>query len=252
MRCRDMLADMKAPTFIAALAGLALATWGACDNAGPSQQNAAKAPPPAPAVVAPSDAADAATSVRAPVPADLEIYVKDLKGAGALIAEIKTSKGTIHCELFGDKRPMTVANFIGLASGQKAWRAPNGDVVRGKPFYDGLTFHRVIPNFMVQGGDPQGSGNGGPGYEFANEIDPPLTHAAGALAMANAGPGTNGSQFYITEVPQPRLDGGAYVVFGQCKEIDVVKAIARVQTGPNDKPVAPVTIERVTIARGAL
>lgn len=204
-----------------------------------------------PAAAVPSDVAADPTAVRAPVAADLAAYTKDIPGTGALTADITTSMGKIHCELFGDKRPVTVANFVGLATGKKPWTNPSGEVQQGKPFYNGLTFHRVIPNFMIQGGDPEGRGSGGPGYKFANEVDPPLTHGAGALAMANAGPNTNGSQFYITEIPQPALDGGAYVVFGQCREVDVVKAIARVKTGPNDRPMAPVTIESIVIGRAS-
>ena len=214
-------------------------------------------PQPAPAksqeVVAPSEPAPTAPpvpAVAAPTAADLATYTSELTGTGPLTATITTSMGVIHCELFGDKRPVTVANFVGLATGKKAWTSPTGAVEQGKPFYNGLTFHRVIPTFMIQGGDPLGMGNGGPGYEFDNEVEPPLTHTAGALAMANAGPNTNGSQFYITEAPQPRLDGGKYVVFGQCRELDVVKAIARVPRNAADRPDEAVTIASIEISRG--
>ena len=148
--------------------------------------------------------------------------------------------------------PSTVANFIGLATGQKPWTDPqSGKTIRGKPFYDGLVFHRVIPHFMIQGGDPLGVGTGGPGYTFDDELPPDLTHKAGTLAMANAGPSTNGSQFFIDEIEANWLNNH-YTIFGQCKEVDIVTKIAGVSRGPNDKPDSPVTISKITIARGTL
>jgi peptidyl-prolyl cis-trans isomerase A (cyclophilin A) len=206
------------------------------------------APPPEPT---PSSSAD---NVRPPVAADLAEYTKGLPGTGALQATIETSLGTIHCTLYGDKVPMTVANFVGLATGKKAWQDPSsGETVKGKPFFDGLTFHRVIPEFMSQTGDPMGTGMGGPGYNFENEPKPDLLYdKAGVMGMANAGPGTNGSQFFITEVPKPDLNGG-YTVFGQCDPagVAVVKKINRVKTDPNDKPLTPVLMKKVTISRAA-
>jgi peptidyl-prolyl cis-trans isomerase A (cyclophilin A) len=131
-----------------------------------------------------------------------------------MYAEFNTSKGKIVCKLEMDKTPITVANFVSLAEGNN----PKTTVNKGKPFYDGLTFHRVIANFMIQGGDPQGNGSGGPGYSFADEIDPTLKHVGpGILSMANAGPGTNGSQFFITHVATPWLDG-KHTVFGSVVE----------------------------------
>ena len=190
--------------------------------------------------------------VRPPDAADLAIYTKAIKGKGALIATIATNQGTIHCQLFDDKAPIAVANFIGLATGQKPWTDPqSGKTIRGKPFYDGLVFHRVIPHFMIQGGDPLGAGTGGPGYTFEDELPPDLTHKPGTLAMANAGPSTNGSQFFIDEIEATWLNNH-FTIFGQCKEVDVVTRIASVPRGPNDKPDSPVTISRITIARGAL
>jgi peptidyl-prolyl cis-trans isomerase A (cyclophilin A) len=146
--------------------------------------------------------------------------------------------------------PMTVANFIGLATGQKAWKDPrDGSTQVGVPLYDGVAFHRVIPGFMIQAGDPLGTGAGDPGYEFANEIDESLRHdRPGMLAMANAGPGTNGSQFYILEAAQSHLDGG-YTVFGACGDIGVISAIAAVPTTSAGKPLDPVVIQKVTITR---
>ena len=166
---------------------------------------------------------------------------------GALTAKIATSMGTFTCELFDKKAPITVANFVGLARGVRPWKDKTGAWVK-KPFFEGLIFHRVIPGFMIQGGDPLGSGMGNPGYKFVNENDPSLIFdKPGLLAMANAGPNTNGSQFFITEAPQPSLNGG-YTIFGQCEPIALVGQIARVEkTG--SKPNKDVTM-KVTITRG--
>ena len=189
--------------------------------------------------------------VRPPAAADLAAFTADLPGTGPLGATIVTNVGTIHCELFADKAPMTVANFVGLARGKLAWWDAKTAKAVTRPFYDGLTFHRVIPEFMIQGGDPAGDGTGGPGYRFPDEFAPGLLHdKPGTLSMANAGKGTNGSQFFITEVPTPQLDH-KHAVFGRCGDLDVVQKIARVQRGPNDRPVEPVTIRTVTITKGS-
>ncbi len=189
-----------------------------------------------------------AGEVRPPDVADLAAYTRAIKGKGTLIATIATSQGTLHCQLFDDKAPITVANFVGLATGQKPWTDPQtGKTMRGKPFYDGLTFHRVIPHFMIQGGDPLGTGTGGPGYQFDNELAD-LTHVPGTLAMANAGPGTNGSQFFVTEVETSWLNN-KHTIFGQCREIDLVGKIAAVPRDTGDRPELPVTIARITFAR---
>ena len=191
----------------------------------------------------------AGATVRSPVAADLAEYTKDITGAGPLMATIDTNLGAFHCQLFDDKAPATVANFIGLATGKKAWRNPQTRAVEtGKAFYDGLTFHRVIPGFMVQGGDPLGTGGGDPGYEFADEVNNGLTMKPGTLAMANRGPNTNGSQFYITEGSPTQLEN-KYSIFGLCKEVDLVKKIAGVPRNRADRPDVPVTITKITFAK---
>ncbi len=165
-------------------------------------------------------------------------------------AVIETTAGNIHCTLFPDKAPIGTANFIGLATGTKQWTDPKtGKAMKGVPLYDGTIFHRVIPNFMIQGGDPIGTGTGDPGYKFKNETSSgPSFDQPGRLAYANAGPDTNGSQFFITEVPYPSLNGG-YTIFGQCQDIDLVKKIARMPTGANDRPLNPVKITHIKIVQ---
>ncbi len=186
--------------------------------------------------------------VKAPVATDLAKYTEGLTGKGTLMARFVTNQGTITCELFEKRAPLTVANFVGLARGLHSFRDPKSGNTEARPFYDGLIFHRVMENFMIQGGDPQGSGLGGPGYKFAQETSKELRHdKPGVLSMANAGPGTNGSQFFITEVPKASLDGG-YNVFGQCAEIDIVKKIARVEKR-GSRPIEPVMMEKVEIYR---
>jgi peptidyl-prolyl cis-trans isomerase A (cyclophilin A) len=157
---------------------------------------------------------------------------QEKKMADGVFAEMETSKGKILIELEYEKTPLTVANFVGLAEGTKNYSKDGGDAKpQGKPFYDGLTFHRVIPDFMVQGGDPTGTGSGGPGYKFRNEIVSSLKHdRAGILSMANAGPDTNGSQFFITHKDTPWLDG-KHTVFGHVVEgQDVVNKIVKGDT----------------------
>ena len=196
------------------------------------------------------DGEAAAGEVQPPKAEDLAEYTKDLEGKGPLMATIATTMGEFHCELFADKAPMTVANFVGLARGLKAWRHPETDEVHQKPLYDGVIFHRVIPNFMVQTGDPLGMGTGGPGYNFGDEIHPELRHTkGGTLSMANAGPGTNGSQFFITEKATPWLDG-RHTVFGECAEADLVTKLTQVPRDGRDRPQEEIKIESVTISRG--
>jgi peptidyl-prolyl cis-trans isomerase A (cyclophilin A) len=167
-------------------------------------------------------------------------------------AIINTTAGKMTCTLFPDKAPVGVENFIGLASGTKDWKNPvSGASKHGVPLYDGTIFHRVIPGFMIQGGDPTATGTGDPGYMFADEFDPSLNFdVPGRMAMANSGPGTNGSQFFITEVPTTHLDQ-RHTIFGQCGQpgISVVSSIAHVQRDADDKPLEPVTLNKVTIVR---
>ena len=167
--------------------------------------------------------------------------------AHAETAIIKTSLGSITCELFTKEAPNTVANFVGLATGTKEFKDPKTGAMVKRPFYDGLIFHRVIAGFMIQGGDPLGNGTGGPGYQFNNENTLASFSKPGVLAMANAGPNTNGSQFFITVAPTPSLEGG-YNVFGQViSGQDVADKISKVPTNPQDKPVTPIVIESITI-----
>lgn len=160
-----------------------------------------------------------------------------------LTAVFKTNMGDFEVELFAKECPETVWNFVNLAEGRQ-------DTNKKGPFYDGLVFHRVIANFMIQGGCPEGSGRGGPGYRFQDEFRPELRHnGPGVLSMANAGPNTNGSQFFITLVPTPHLDG-RHTVFGKItKGMDVVNKIGVTATGPGDRPLKDVVIEKVTIVR---
>lgn len=167
-------------------------------------------------------------------------------------AIIKTSMGDIVVELFEDKAPKTVANFIGLAGGTKEWTDPKtGEKVK-RPLYNGTIFHRVIPGFMIQGGDPLGNGTGGPGYRFEDEFHPELKHTKGGiLSMANAGANTNGSQFFITLKATPWLDG-KHTVFGEViKGQNILDAIANVGRDFRDKPMKDIVIQQVTISRGS-
>jgi peptidyl-prolyl cis-trans isomerase A (cyclophilin A) len=179
----------------------------------------------------------------------LEDATKGLSGSGPLTAKLETTQGTLTCELYDKQTPITVANFVGLARGLRPFKDKDGKWVK-RPFYDGLIFHRVIPGFMIQGGDPLGSGIGNPGYKFEDEIVPALTFdKPGLLAMANAGPRTNGSQFFITE-GTPTYLNGRHTIFGKCDPLAVVTKIANVERGPRDKPTTDVVIKHVVISRG--
>ena len=166
----------------------------------------------------------------------------------ATYATLVTSMGEIRCKLFDDTAPKTVENFVGLATGKKSWVHPRTREQRNDSLYAGTIFHRVIPSFMIQGGDPLGTGVGGPGYKFEDEVgggrrfDKP-----GYLAMANAGPNTNGSQFFITQVPTPWLDG-KHTIFGEVVEgMEVVNQIAASQRDSRDRPLEEIRLERVEI-----
>jgi peptidyl-prolyl cis-trans isomerase A (cyclophilin A) len=177
----------------------------------------------------------------------IEEATKGLSGSGPLTAKIETSMGTFTCELYDKQAPNTVANFVGLARGLRPFKDKSGQWVK-KPFYDGLIFHRVIPGFMIQGGDPLGTGK--PGYSFADEFSPDLKFdKPGLLAMANAGPATNGSQFFITEGTPNHLTN-RHTIFGLCDPISLVTKITAVEKGPRDKPVKDIVMKKVTISRG--
>ena len=167
-----------------------------------------------------------------------------------VLAHFDTTLGKFTAELFEDKTPKTVANFVGLAEGSKEWTHPKTKVKSKTPYYDGIVFHRVIQGFVIQGGDPLGLGYGGPGYNFEDEFHPSLRHdRAGILSMANAGPNTNGSQFFVTLGPTPHLDR-RHSVFGAVIDgIDVVEKIGLTQTDSQDRPVTPVVMNKVTIER---
>ena len=165
--------------------------------------------------------------------------------AESITATFQTSLGELVVKLLPEKAPKTVANFVGLAEGTREWKDPSSGQTVKRPLYDGTMFHRVIPDFMIQGGDPLGTGTGGPGYRFEDEIGPDNRFdKPGLLAMANAGPNTNGSQFFITEVPTPHLNRG-HTIFGEVvKGLELVRKIALAGN-------AKVKLEKVTITRGA-
>jgi peptidyl-prolyl cis-trans isomerase A (cyclophilin A) len=167
-----------------------------------------------------------------------------------LYAIIETSQGTIVAKLFEKEAPKTVANFAGLADGSKEWIDIRVAQKAKRPFYDGLTFHRVIPQFMIQGGCPLGTGTGGPGYKFEDEFHPSLKHdKPGKLSMANSGPNSNGSQFFITVAATPWLDG-KHSIFGEVVEgMDVATNISKLSRDSSDRPRTPVVMKQVKIER---
>ena len=181
-----------------------------------------------------------------------------IAGTGTMEARLKpgvyakfvTTEGNFTIQLFDKDAPNTVANFVALAEGTKEWTDPRTGQKVKKPYYNGLIFHRVMDNFMIQGGDPLGQGTGGPGYKFADEFSPKLKHSkAGILSMANSGPNTNGGQFFITLVPTPWLDG-KHSVFGEVVEgMAVVEKIGKTKTLPGDRPAKEIVITSVTIER---
>jgi peptidyl-prolyl cis-trans isomerase A (cyclophilin A) len=165
-------------------------------------------------------------------------------------ATFHTSKGSFAASLFPEHAPKTVENFVGLATGAKTWRHPGDGESRTEPLYPGTVFHRVIDGFMIQAGDPLGTGTGGPGYRFEDELPAggPSFDRPGLLAMANAGPNTNGSQFFVTVAATPWLDG-RHTIFGEVTDgYEVVEAIAGAETGPDDRPISDITIDRIDIS----
>jgi len=165
-------------------------------------------------------------------------------------ARFVTSEGSFTVTLMSEHAPTTVANFIDLATGKREWKDPRDGQRKSEPLYDGTIFHRVIPDFMIQGGDPQGTGTGGPGYRFEDEVGPgtPRFDRAGLLAMANSGPNTNGSQFFVTVKPTPWLTG-KHTIFGEVTDgMEVVEKISTVPTGAQDRPQSDVVLEKVEIS----
>jgi peptidyl-prolyl cis-trans isomerase A (cyclophilin A) len=165
-------------------------------------------------------------------------------------AVFDTTLGSFTARLMPEHAPITVGNFIDLATGKREWRDPRDGQRKTEPLYNGTVFHRVIPDFMIQGGDPEGTGRGGPGYRFEDECPPggPAFDRPGLLAMANSGPNTNGSQFFVTVAPTKWLTG-KHTIFGEVTEgMDVVEAISKAETGDADRPASDVIIEKLTIA----
>ena len=175
----------------------------------------------------------------------------NVPGTGDLYARFRTTLGNIVVRLDEEKAPKTVKNFVGLATGTQEWKDPrSGDAKTGVPLYDGTIFHRVIPDFMIQGGCPLGQGTGGPGYRFKDEFHPDLRHKGpGVLSMANSGPATNGSQFFITDSATPHLDNRHSVFGSTVAGLDIVKKIAHTPRGRNDRPNTDVVLQKVEIFR---
>jgi len=171
-------------------------------------------------------------------------------GDGQLYATLHTNKGDIKVHLYEHRAPKTVANFVGLATGKRTWTDPETNQKRNDPFYDGVIFHRVIPGFMIQGGDRTGTGRGGPGYRFDDEFHAELRHdGPGVLSMANAGPNTNGSQFFLTVAATPHLDD-RHAVFGRVVEgMEVAQAIAAAPRNASDRPNEDIVMQSVEITR---
>ncbi len=249
-RSTPVSARFVVPAFL--LAALACKTAPPEPEPAPTATSTAAAKPSGekPAAVATGEAAPAGKKGSDPLNGSFSLSdaTKDLKGAGAIVAKIETSKGTLQCKLYDDKAPVTVANFIGLATGKRAWRDPKSGEWVNRPAYDGTTFHRIIKGFMIQGGDPRGNGTGEPGYVIKDEIWEGAKHdKAGLLCMANRGPNTNGAQFFITDAAAAHLDGG-YTIFGECAPEQVVHDIANVSVA-GERPSETVTIKSVTISR---
>jgi peptidyl-prolyl cis-trans isomerase A (cyclophilin A) len=245
---------LRRTSFFVAAAALSFAVGGTV-FAQQTPQTVPEAPAPStqsttPPSASPQGAQPAAPSSSDSLPdsPDLQAHVSPQPTGPTVIFD--TSMGRMTCKLFDKQAPTAVANFVGLATGTKEWTDPaTKQKMQGVPYYDGTTFHRVIPEFMIQGGDRLGTGEGDPGYMFKDEFDPNLNFdVPGRLAMANSGPDTNGSQFFITEAPYDSLDQH-YVIFGQCDDASVwvEKSIARVNRDDHDKPLEPVVLKKVTV-----
>ena len=190
---------------------------------------------------------ESSKTTQAPVPA---AKPKGTESGDDHLATIETSMGTFNCRLFRKESPQTVKNFADLADGKKPFKDPATGQQVTRPYFDGLIFHRVIPNFMIQGGCPKKNGTGGPGYSIPDEFHPSLKHTRGGLlSMANRGPNTGGSQFFITEKATPWLDG-KHAIFGECKEVDLVKKMARVPTLRGNRPRTPIVIKSIRTKPG--
>ena len=242
------------PAYAVVVALCGVGVWGALTGAGGSCRKS-ESPPPIEEPVASSPPRETLPRVvpgKNGDPLDgrftLADATKDLPGTGMLVAKIDTSSGVLACRLYDDKAPITVANFIGLATGKRTWKDPATSEWVNRPAYDGTTFHRVIKGFMIQGGDPKGNGSGEPGYTFKDEQWGGKHDRAGLLCMANRGPNTNGAQFFIMDAPASHLDS-SYTIFGECSPEGVVHDIANVPVGGQDKPLTPVTIASVRIVR---
>jgi peptidyl-prolyl cis-trans isomerase A (cyclophilin A) len=213
-----------------------------------TQQSSTPAPSSAPATQPSAPATSAPATQDVPDSPGAQVQAAPQPTGPTVVMD--TTMGRITCRLFDKQAPQTTANFIGLADGTKDWTDPTSHgKMHGKSLYNNTQFHRVIPGFMIQGGDPAATGMGDPGYYIPDEIDPALTFdVAGRLAMANSGPNTDGSQFFVTDAPAPHLDGH-YTIFGQCDDpsVTVVKTIEDVPRDPQDKPLEPVILKKVTI-----
>ncbi|WP_304608593.1 peptidylprolyl isomerase [Hyalangium versicolor] len=237
------------------ITGLLLLAVTACTKEKEKEATPAKPPESAASAVKPPEppATPPEPPAQPPPPpppaAELTGLQKDAMDGKDLWATFETSEGTIVVKLFSKDAPKTVANFVGLASGQKEWKDPATLQTIKRPLYDGTVFHRVIPNFMIQGGDPLGKGIGGPGYSFEDEFQSGRTfEKPGILAMANRGPATNGSQFFITVAPTPWLNN-RHTIFGETvKGYDVVEKISKVPTAAANAPKTPVVVKKVTIS----
>lgn len=251
----NRLTSNRWPMFLVALGGGLCAcnqTPPEPDSTGPAASASAQAP--ASSATAPGSVASLETPARArqevqPVSGDftLAMATEGLPGDGPLVAALETSLGSLSCELYADKAPLAVANFVGLARGKRPWKDADGQWVK-KELYDGTPFHRIIKGFMIQGGDPRGNGSGGPGYTFRDEVWPGAAHdRRGLLCMANRGPNTNGSQFFILDGAARHLDH-SFTILGECSPDSVIEKLADVPTR-GDRPVDPPRLEHVTISR---